>query len=186
MNHQAEILSDRVGWMKEGKFTVEGVPEELKIKYSNGYYLFIKFITIKLLKEEYNEDINMDLNEVKNKLKQIISNEEEIKILFGNFVDNNNIINETNEENGKLNSEDNCLVLNKVNKVFEELKDKFKDIKVIERDIDNNSFKFLVHVEQNNQGKLFKTILNIKNKMKEVSEININIESLENILTKFQ
>ena len=183
---EAEILSDRVGWMKEGKFTVEGVPEELKIKYSNGYYLFIKFIPIKLLKEEYNEDINMDLNEVKNKLKQIISNEEEIKILFGNFVDNNNIINEINEEYGKLNSEDNCLVLNKVNKVFEELKDKFKDIKVIERDIDNNSFKFLVHVEQNNQGKLFKTILNIKNKMKEVSEININIESLENILTKFQ
>ena len=180
---EAEILSDRVGWMKEGKFTVEGVPEELKIKFSNGYYLFIKFIPIKLLKEEKDEIIKSDLNVIKDKLKLVIKNEEEMNILVGNFEEENNI---NNEENEIFNKEDNCLLLMKVNKVFEELKGKFKDIKVIERDIDNNSFKFLVHVEQKNQGKLFKTVLNIKNNMKEISEININIESLENIFTKFQ
>ena len=98
----------------------------------------------------------------------------------------NNIINDPNEErNNKLNNEDNCLILMRVDSVFEKLKGKYKDIQVIERNIDNNSFKFLVHVEQNNQGQLFKTVLNIKNNMKEISEININIESLENIFTKF-
>ena len=182
---EAEILSDRVGWMKEGKFTVEGVPEELKIKFSSGYYLFVKFIPIKLLKEENNEN-EIDLNDVKNKLEKIIKNEDEINILIGNDIGNNNIINNPNEERNKLSREDNSLVLGNVCNVFEQLKGKYKDIKVIERDIDNNSFKFLIHVEQDNQGKLFKTVLNIKNKMKEVSEININIESLENIFTKFQ
>ena len=182
---EAEVLSDRVGWMKEGKFVVEGVPEELKIKYSNGYYLFIKFVQIKILREEFDDNLNNDLKNIKNNLRKIIKNEEEINILIGNFAENN-IINEPNRESDKINHDDNCLVLTKVNRVFEKLEGKFKDIKVIERDIDNNSFKFLIHVEPNNQGTLFKTILNIKNQMKEVSEININIESLENIFTKFE
>ena len=186
---EAEILSDRVGWMKEGKFTVEGIPEELKIKFSSGYYLFIKFIPIKALKEEYNET-ELDINDIKDKFKEIINSEEDMNILIGNYEQNNNngnvINNPHGENNEKIKPEDNYLVLMKVFKVFEEIKDKYKDIKIIERDIDNNSFKFLVHVEQNNQGELFKTVLNIKNNMKEVSEININIESLENIFTKFE
>ena len=185
---EAEILSDRVGWMKEGKFTVEGIPEELKIKFSSGYYLFIKFIPIKKLKEEFNET-NMNIQDIKDKFNKIINNQEDMNILIGNYEQNNssNIINNPNDENNnKIKLEDNCLVLMKVYKVFEEIKNKYKDIKIIERDIDNNTFKFLVHVEQNNQGELFKTVLNIKNNMKEVSEININIESLENIFTKFQ
>jgi len=182
---EAEILSDRVGWMKEGRFTVEGVPEELKIRFSSGYYLFVKFISIKLIKEENDENIKLDLNEIKNKFNKIIKSDDEMNILIGDSTDNN-IINDPNEErNNKLNNEDNCLILMRVDSVFEKLKGKYKDIQVIERNIDNNSFKFLVHVEQNNQGQLFKTVLNIKNNMKEISEININIESLENIFTKF-
>ena len=183
---EAEILSDRVGWMKEGRFTVEGVPEELKIRFSSGYYLFVKFISIKLIKEENDENIKLDLNEIKNKFNKIIKSDDEMNILIGDSTDNNNIINDPNEErNNKLNNEDNCLILMRVDSVFEKLKGKYKDIQVIERNIDNNSFKFLVHVEQNNQGQLFQTVLNIKNNMKEISEININIESLENIFTKF-
>ena len=185
---EAEILSDRVGWMKEGKFTVEGIPEELKIKFSSGYYLFIKFIPIKKLKEEFNET-NLNIENIKDKFNKIINNPEDMNILIGNYEqkNNSNIINNPNDENSnKIKVEDNCLVLMKVYRVFEEIKNKYKDIKIIERDIDNNTFKFLVHVEQNNQGELFKTVLNIKNNMKEVSEININIESLENIFTKFQ
>jgi hypothetical protein len=128
----------------------------------------------------------LDLNEIKNKFNKIIKSDDEMNILIGDSTDNNNIINDPNEErNNKLNNEDNCLILMRVDSVFEKLKGKYKDIQVIERNIDNNSFKFLVHVEQNNQGQLFKTVLNIKNNMKEISEININIESLENIFTKF-
>ena len=179
---EAEILSDRVGWMKEGNFAVEGVPEELKIKYSSGYYLFIKLLSKKELNEikdeENKNDIineNNDLNEIKNYFGNIIKDEKEMKILFGE---------DNNEYN--ISNEDDILVMNKIKEVFNKIDGKYKDIKVIERQIDNNSFKFLVHVEQNSQGEMFKTILNIKSCMKEVSEININIESLENIVTKFQ
>ena len=76
--------------------------------------------------------------------------------------------------------------MNKIYEVFKIIEGKYKDVKVIERVIDNNSFKFLFHIEQKKQGEIFKNILNIKSNIKEVSEININIESLENILTKFQ
>ena len=179
---EAEILSDRVGWMKEGNFAVEGVPEELKIKYSSGYYLFIKFISLKELKEKNIEENNIninnefnELNEIKNYFSKIIKDEKEIKILFGG--NNNEII---------INQHDNMLIMNKLIEVFKKIEGEYKDVKVIEREIDNNSFKFLFHIEQNNQGQMFKTILNIKSTMNEVSEVNINIESLENIFTKFQ
>ena len=182
---EAEILSDRVGWMKEGRFAVEGIPEELKIKFSSGYYLFIKFISMKELNEkkdkiddDYKNIIsndNINMNDIKNYFRSIIKEEKEMKILFGE--DNNDF---------NINENDNLLIMNKINEMFKIIEGKYKDVKVIERGIDNNSFKFLFHVEEHNQGKMFKTILNMKSNMEEVSEININIESLENIFTKFQ
>ena len=183
---EAEILSDRVGWMKEGNFTVEGVPEELKIKYSSGYYLFIKFISMKELREKIKKDDNninndndnnenIDLNDIKNYFSNIIKNENDMNILFG----------ENNNENN-ISKEDNMLIMNRIKDVFKKIEGKYKDVIIIERQIDNNSFKFLFHIEQNKQGDIFKTILNIKSSMPEISEININIESLENIITKFQ
>jgi ABC-type multidrug transport system ATPase subunit len=184
---EAEVLSDRVGWMKEGRFAVEGVPEELKIKFSSGYYLFIKFISLKqLLENEKKNNKNIILNEkdiidninmkdIKEYFSKIIKNEKEMKILCGE---------ESNEFN--ISEENNIFIMNKINEVFKKIEGKYKDVKVIEREIDNNSFKFLFHIEQDSQGEMFKTILNIKSNMNEVSEINMNIESLENIVTKFQ
>ena len=182
---EAEILSDRVGWMKEGNFAVEGIPEELKIRFSSGYYLFIKFISFDELHEKANEqndnninnimDKNINLNEIKNYFSNIIKVENEMKILLG---ENNNEV--------SISEKDNILIMNKIYEVFKTIEGKYKDVQVIERVIDNNSFKFLFHIEQKKQGEIFKNILNIKSNIKEVSEININIESLENILTKFQ
>ena len=40
---EAEILCDTVSWMREGNFITLGNPEELKLKYSAGYNLHIKF-----------------------------------------------------------------------------------------------------------------------------------------------
>ena len=138
---EAEILSDRVGWMKEGRFAVEGIPEELKIKFSSGYYLFIKFISMKELNEKKdkinddykniisNEDINMD--DIKNYFRNIIKEEKEMKILFGE--DNNDF---------NINENDNLLIMNKINEMFKIIEGKYKDVKVIERGIDNNSLNF--------------------------------------------
>jgi ABC-type multidrug transport system ATPase subunit len=184
---EAEILSDRVGWMKEGSFAVEGVPEELKIKFSSGYYLFIKFISLKQLIENENKNIknriinekdiidNINMNDIKEYFSKIIKNEKEMKILCGE---------ESNDFN--ISEENNIFIMSKINEVFKKIEGKYKDVKVIEREIDNNSFKFLFHIEQDNQGEMFKTILNIKSNMNEVSEVSMNIESLENIVTKFQ
>ena len=180
---EAEILSDRVGWMKDGSFAVEGVPEELKIKFSSGYYLFIKFISMKQLKEDKEKNIskekieNINISDIKEYFGKIIKNEKEMKILFGQ--ENHNFDNDINEE-------DNIIIMEKIKEVFKKIEGKYKDVEVIERGIDNNSFKFLFHIDQNYQGEIFKTILTIKTSMYEISEINMNIESLENIFTKFQ
>ena len=40
---EAEILCDRVSWLKKGNFVCIGVPEKLKIQYSMGYKLHVKF-----------------------------------------------------------------------------------------------------------------------------------------------
>ena len=41
---EAEILCDRVSWLKKGNFVCIGNPEQLKLKYSNGYKFHIKFV----------------------------------------------------------------------------------------------------------------------------------------------
>jgi hypothetical protein len=121
--------------------------------------------------EENLIDGNTNLYDIKNYFGNIIKDENEKKILFG---EDNNV------------DENNLLVMNKLQKVFKKIEGQYKDVKVIEREIDNNSFKFLFHIEQDNQGEMFKTILNIKSNMNEVSEVSMNIESFENIVTKFQ
>ena len=40
---EAEVLCDTVSWFKAGNFITKGNPEELKIQYSAGYKLHIKF-----------------------------------------------------------------------------------------------------------------------------------------------
>ena len=47
----------------------------------------------------------------------------------------------------------------------------------------DNSFELVLHVNHEKQGSLFSEILSMKNKDETISEISINMESLENILT---
>ena len=46
------------------------------------------------------------------------------------------------------------------------------------------SFDLMIYLRKDKQGDAFSHILNMKQKNEKLSEININIESLENILTK--
>ena len=63
------------------------------------------------------------------------------------------------------------------------IRDKFTDIELqkINKDL---SFEFKIHVNKEKQSELFIQILDMKNTNKLLSEINISMESLENILTK--
>ena len=40
---EAEILCDRVSWLKSGNFVCLGNPQQLKLQYSEGYNIYIKF-----------------------------------------------------------------------------------------------------------------------------------------------
>ena len=43
---EAEILCDTVSWLKQGNFVCIGNPEKLKLQFSAGYNLHVKFNTI--------------------------------------------------------------------------------------------------------------------------------------------
>ena len=70
---EAEILCDTVSWLKSGNFICIGNPEKLKLMYSAGYKLHIKFIDDKI-----NEIIKNGNIEHKNLC--------DLKIEGGNFI----------------------------------------------------------------------------------------------------
>ena len=155
---EAEVLCDTVSWLKSGNFLSIGNPEKLKIELSAGYKLHIKFI-----------QLDTDLNDEKG----IIG--------IGNFQSDINGINNYSElisNNKELQTH-----VKEVEKVISLIKDKCAEI-VLQKINKDYSFEFNIHVIKEKQSELFIQILDMKNTNKLLSEINISMESLENILTK--
>ncbi len=146
---EAEILCDTVSWLKDGSFVYIGNPEKLKIKYSGGYILNIKFKEGGF-KEEKKDEFEYEkyikgfekLEEIKN-----VNLEE-----FRNFI---------------VNLKEFCDLI------------EIKEIK------NNLCFVFFIKIKENKKKELFNEILNIKDNNDKISEISINLESLENIFTSF-
>ena len=151
---EAEVLCDTVSWFKLGNFMCIGNPEKLKIEFSIGYTIHIKFIN----------DSNNSI--VDNQIYNLIQIDDEIREIFNENENNVNVY------------------VNKLINVLNEIKDYCDNIKLKHVNKDN-SFELIVNIIQENQGELFSKILNMKNTNHEVSEISINTESLEDILTKF-
>ena len=152
---EAEILCDNVSWLRSGNFICIGNPEELKIKFTSGYNLHIKFIEQKL---------NNHFSDIK-KLSSI-------GIEGGIFIDNYTIQNQ--------------ILIKYVNELYHvliEFKDLCEKIKINQIGSDF-SFDLIIYVKKDKQGELFSNILNMKEENDKLSEISINIEPLENILTK--
>ena len=154
---EAEVLCDTVSWFKAGNFITKGNPEELKIIYSAGYKLHIKF-----------DDLV-----VKGKNSKPI--EETLKIaceLIEGFDKYSNyaLSNPTFEP-----------YIRRLNKIINKIKDKIIGIKLdlIGKDL---SFDLVISINKEKQGELFGEILNMKNTDKKISEISISMQSLENIL----
>ena len=144
--------------MKSGNFISIGNPEKLKIEFSVGYKLHIKFGQLKpnLIKE--NEDIGVkefssDINGINN---------------FSELINNNEELQEYIKE---------------LEKVIELIKDKTSEI-ILQNINKDYSFELTIHTIKEKQTELFIQILDMKNNNKFLSEINISMESLENILTK--
>ena len=67
---EAEVLCDTVSWFKAGNFITKGNPEELKIQYSAGYKLHIKFDDSAILENDSNSS---SIDEAFNKVCNMIN-----------------------------------------------------------------------------------------------------------------
>ena len=157
---EAEILCDRISWLKSGNFICLGNSEELKLEFSSGYKLHIKFDD-----KEINKGIKND------KIEDIINNIKDFMDGFDNFeniiLDNKNVYVE-NYLYGLINVVK--IIKNMTNKI------EFKEIGT------DFSFELIIDINKEKQKDFFSAILNMKNMNKEIEEMNIAMESLENIL----
>ena len=158
---EAEILCDNVSWLKAGNFVCIGNPEELKVEFSNGYTLHIKFDDREINKEKINEQV-----------EELIRNLKELTFGVDAFehviLENKNIVAEN--------------YLSALIKVLTNIKDKTKKMEIndIRKDM---SFEINLEIIKEKQKDLFVEVLNLKNVNKQISELSITMQSLENILT---
>ena len=149
---EAEILCDRIGWMKMGNFLCIGNPEKLKLENNNGYHLDIKFI-----EKKESENITNPINELSSFISNIelLRNEVSLKPLWISYA--NDLKNVLNILKGQCSSI-----------VLKELRFDF-------------TFKLMVYIKENEKSELFTNILNMKSKYPQLSEINITLDKLEDI-----
>lgn len=153
---EAEILCDTVGWLKEGKFVCVGNPEKLKIETSQGYYLHIKF-------HFDNEDLRLRRSNLVLLRKSIVNPEALNKCEEKELIEH----------------------LTKLENILQSIRCYCNDIEMIDIRSDK-SFDLKIVVKNECQGKLFSRLLSSTKIDNEVSEMNINMQSLENILTLFE
>ena len=170
---EAEVLCDTVSWLKSGNFICVGNPEKLKLIYSAGYKLHIKFIDDKI-----NEIIKNGNSQHKNLCDLGIEGGEFVMNLLYNNSDYN--IGDNNVIPGVFNLN---FYVDELYNVLYLINDKCEKISVREIGKDY-SFKLNILVKKDKQGILFNQILNMKTTNDLISEVSINMESLENILTK--
>ena len=155
---EAEILCDTVSWFKAGNFITLGNPEKLKIKYSAGYKLHIKFNSEKISQQSfYNIEATFNqiceaINGFKRYTNYILANQnlEPYLISLMNFV--------------------------------QKIRDKIRNVSLylMRRDF---SFELIIQIIDDKKKDLFCDILNMKNTDETIDELMISMQSLENILT---
>ena len=152
---EAEILCDTVSWLKQGKFVCIGNPEQLKLEFSTGYTFHVSFVE----NPQLQVDENAVLNHLKNALPNV--NTEHLTsspVFLNHYTQLMSIIHLLNQFCGLI-----------------EIQDIGKDF----------SFKLNIIINEGKEGKVFSCILKQKVQNNYVSEINIGMKSLEDILTTF-
>ena len=159
---EAEVLCDRISWIKNGNIITIGNPEKLKLILNVGYKLHIKFVSIGV---ENNININNENNNnVINDLSLAIKD-------FNKFIP-------FIKANPHINPYLNELLI-----IILSLKENSNNITI--KNINNDiSFDFNIQVGKEKQKILFAQIFNIKTNNQMISQIDISTESLENILFK--
>ena len=163
---EAEILCDRVSWLKKGNFVCIGNPEQLKLKYSNGYKLHIKFLDTVVNKEEVAKLTRQMVQDEYNAITSLVLDFNK----YSNYIAGNPII---------------TLYIRVLVRIARELKPNTYKLRLLQIEKDF-SFMLEVGVLREKQKDLFAQIFNMKKRNPEIAEISINLESLGNILTYFR
>ena len=163
---EAEILCDRVSWLRKGNFVCIGNPEQLKLTYSNGYKMHIKFIDSVLNRNDISTLTRKMVQDTYFEINNLVSGFS----TYSNYIFNNPII---------------ILFIRALIEVVKEIKPNTSMLNLlsIEKDF---SFLIQVGIVKEKQNILFSQIFNSKNKNPKIAEISINLESLGNILTIFR
>ena len=157
---EAEVLCDTVSWFKAGNFITVGNPEELKIQYSAGYKLNVKFDDSAINK---NIGGNNSINEIFNQISNLVQGFQRYSTFifsnpaFGHYLQNLiNVVQRINDKTQKI------------------------SLSLIGKDF---SFELILLIIKERQKDLFSEVLNMKNTDKTIAEMSISMQSLENILT---
>ena len=160
---EAEVLCDTVSWFKAGNFIAKGNPEELKLKYSAGYKLHIKFDN-NMVNNQNNVNLGSDLiNETFNNVSSLI----EGMNIYSTFILSNPAFEP---------------YLRQLINVVQRIRDKTSRIclSLIGKDL---SFELVISIIKERQKDLFVQVLNMKSIDNTIDELSISMQSLENILT---
>ena len=155
---EAEILCDTVSWFKAGNFIILGNPEQLKLKYSVGYKLHIKFEQSKFEKKGEN-DINKTFHQICNVIERFDK--------IGNYI---------------LKHKNLAPHLIALMDLVIKIKDKINKVSLYQICKDQ-SFELVIQIIKDKKKDLFCQILNMKNNDEVIEELTISMQSLENILT---
>ena len=162
---EAEILCDRVSWLKRGNFVCIGNPEQLKLKYSNGYKLHIKFVDTVINRSDVSTLTRKMVQDAYIEISNLVKGFN----LYSNYILANPII---------------ILYIRILIEVAKEIVGNTSRIGLIQIEKDF-SFLLEIGVIKEKQKDLFSQIFNLKKKNPKIAEISINLESLGNILTLF-
>ena len=160
---EAEVLCDTVSWLKAGNFIAKGNPEELKLKYSAGYKLHIKFDN-NVINNNNETNLGSDfINETFNNACNLI----EGMNIYSNYILSNPVFEP---------------YLRQLINVVQRIKDKTNRVSLalIGKDL---SFELVISIIKERQRELFVQVLNMKSMDNTISELSIAMQSLENILT---
>ena len=161
-------MCDTVGWMKNGNFLKVGNPEKLKLENSDGYFLEFKITNINNLNGQINDQLR----------DYLLTIDGYKQIMYGSHLHGG--IESEISENEKL------FISQALYDLILSVKDYLTNIKICS--IYNSQIKLKIMFKEENQAFLFNYFLQlnvsflIKTKNPIYSEINLHLETLENIL----
>jgi hypothetical protein len=119
-------------------------------------------------------------NDVQQQEELVFGRDESVLTELGRLIGKSDVIEQMLQQYPQL-----MEVYTKLLGVLQCVQDKCQMIELIgiNRDL---SFELNVHVVEDVKGALFAQVLSMKNNVKEISEISINMKSLEDVLTKYE